>query len=81
MVEVQASPARLAPPGYIALADYARQHGIRPTYAAQCARAGRVPGAVQVRPVGAPKPIWVVPVGCTWRPRRYTRCQDEGSEG
>lgn len=59
---------RLEAPGYVPLAEYCRARGISVRYAQQAAAAGRIPGAIRIRPVGSPVAYWAVPVTCTWRP-------------
>lgn len=70
---------RLEAPGYVPLADYCRDQGLSVGYAQQAAARGRIPGAILMHPVGAPAPIWMVPVTCTWRPGpRGRRKKDAG---
>jgi hypothetical protein len=57
--------------GWIRLADYAVENGIRPWTALKAAKAGLIPDAHE-RYLGE----WYVPVSCNWVPRPYRKQTD-----
>lgn len=61
------------PPGYVALAQYARGIETDPDVATRAARRGDIPGAVQAQVPLQPRPIWFVPPDCAWRPQPVGR--------
>ncbi len=59
----------MIPNGYIPLAAWARERGIRPDTAARAAKRGQIVGATLVHIPGTPRPVWYVNPDNPWSPQ------------